>query len=195
MSQQGTLMREPTYFVLASLTEGPLHGYGVLMVRPRGRNSAMAATLAVAVMIAGMAAVLIGKPFTASMAEILLQLLVLAALAVPSRGSERLPRIWLRLPGLVVAVALLAPVAAAVRIPDYFTLLRAPAYIWAIAAVLAFAWIVIDARPAIGVAIFLGPLTGSSAPGKRSRCLDQSCRPRQGSCCWLAHGQSRGNCS
>jgi PadR family transcriptional regulator, regulatory protein PadR len=30
MSQQGTLMREPTYFVLASLTEGPLHGYGII---------------------------------------------------------------------------------------------------------------------------------------------------------------------
>jgi PadR family transcriptional regulator PadR len=30
MSEQQTPMREPTYFVLAALLDGPLHGYGII---------------------------------------------------------------------------------------------------------------------------------------------------------------------
>jgi len=30
MSEHGIAMREPTYFVLASLLDGPLHGYGII---------------------------------------------------------------------------------------------------------------------------------------------------------------------
>lgn len=132
----------------------------VLVLRPGGRNGAIATIVAAAALIAGTAAVVISEPVTATMAQILPALLVLAALAAVSRGAERLPRLWLWPPGLVVTVALLAPVAGFFRFPNYFNLLRADTYIWEVTAFLAFVWIIIDARPAVGVAIFLG-LTAS----------------------------------
>ena len=132
----------------------------ILAVRPGGRKAAIATTVALVALIAGTAAVTISEPVTATMAEILPALLVLAALAAVSRGAERLPRLWLWPPGLVVTVALLALVAGFFRFPDYFNLLRGDMYIWELTAFLAFVWIIIDARPAVGAAIFLG-LTAS----------------------------------
>jgi hypothetical protein len=75
-----------------------------------------------------------------------------------SRGAARLPRLWLWPPGLLVTVVLLAPIASFLRFSQYDVLLVHPAtlYPWDAIAFLAFAWVVIDARPAVGVAIFLG---------------------------------------
>jgi hypothetical protein len=131
----------------------------VLVVRLGGHKGAIARMVAVAALIAGTAAALISGPFTTSVGQILAALLVLAALALLSRGAERLPRLWLWPPGLVVAVALLAPVASSLRFPQYFALLLVQPtspYVWVPTAVVTLAWTVIDARPAVGMAIFLG---------------------------------------
>jgi hypothetical protein len=148
-------------YPLVAFAAGLLACTVLLVVRPGGRSSAVATIVAVAALIGGTAAVAISEPVTESAAGILPVLLVLAALAVVSRGAERLPRLWLWFPGLVVTVALLAPVASLLRSGvDYFHLLRGDLYILGVTAFLAFVWIVIDARPAVGVAIFLG-LTAS----------------------------------
>jgi hypothetical protein len=130
----------------------------LLVVRPGGRKGAIAAIVAVAALIAGAATAVIGKPVAGSAVYVLAALLVLAVLALLSRGAQRLPRLWLWPPGLVAAAFLLAPVASFLHFPWYVSLLMQPSTldVWYAIAVLAFAWIVIDARPAVGVAIFLG---------------------------------------
>jgi hypothetical protein len=132
----------------------------LLVMRPGGRNGAIATIVAVAALIAGTAAVVTGQAVAASIAQILPALLVLVALAAVSHGAERLPRLWLWPAGLVIAVALMAPIASSLSFREYFTLLLASALLWETIACLALAWILIDAKPAIGVAIFLG-LTAS----------------------------------
>lgn len=141
---------------------GLLASTAVLVVRPGGRKGVIAAIVAVAALITGTAAAVISAPVAPSIAQILAALLVMAALALLARGAERLPRMWLWPPGLVVAVVLLAPAASSLRFPDYFLLLMPSStlQVWEGIVFLAFAWIVIDARPAAGVAAFLG-LTAS----------------------------------
>lgn len=128
----------------------------LLLLRPGGRTGAIATIVAVAALIAGTVSLVIGTPVATTIDLILPAVLVLAVLAVVSHGAERLPRLWLWPPGLVVAVAVLAPVASSLSFAGYSHLLLAPPYLWETTAFLALAGIVVDARPAIGVAIFLG---------------------------------------
>lgn len=148
-----------SYLQLA-FAAGLLACTAVVVVRPGGRKGAIAATVAAVAVIAGAAAVVIvSLSAAAGIARVLAELLTLAVLALLSRRGERLPWLWLWLPGLAVAAALLAPVASSLRFPHYFALLLAQPtslYVWAPVTFLALAWIVIDARPAVGIAIFLG---------------------------------------
>jgi hypothetical protein len=145
-------------YPLLPFAAGLLVAAAVLLVRPGGRKGAVARMVAVAALIAGTAAAVISGPAATIFAQILAALLILAVLALLSRGAERLPRLWLWPPGLVVAVALLAPVARFVSFPQYYFLLTVPfhLYLWAAMALPAAAWIVLDARPAIGLAVLLG---------------------------------------
>jgi hypothetical protein len=152
----GTWRQSDSYPLLACAA-GMLACVVVLGVRPGGRKGAIGAMVAVAALIAGTAAAVISDPVAGNVADKLVALLVLAAFALLSRG-ERLPRAWLWPPGVVGSVALLAPVASSLGFwHDAFPWL-APTNkcMWAAIVLLAFAWIVIDARPAVGVAISLG---------------------------------------
>jgi len=137
---------------------GLLACVAVLVVRPGGRKGAIARLVAVAALVAGTAAVVISDPAGAAIVEVVAALLVLALLAILASGGPRLPSLWLWPPGLIVAVALLAPVGSLLRFPQYFALLIiAPlGYVSIALAAVALAWIIIDARPAVGVAVFLG---------------------------------------
>jgi hypothetical protein len=128
----------------------------MLTFRPAGRTRAIGGPLAAAALIAGTTAAVISTPDAASVASTVAAILILAALALLSRGAGRLPRPWLWVPGLPVAVALLAPVASYAHLWRYILFLSLPVYIWVLMVFLALAWIVVDARPAIGVAVFLG---------------------------------------
>lgn len=88
-------------------------------------------------------------------------LLPLAALVLLSGGPERLPRLWLWLPGVVMAQPVITQLAAAVHwYPGTFETypqLR----MWLLMFAVAVVWIGVDARPAIGLAIALGLQTSS----------------------------------
>jgi hypothetical protein len=133
----------------------------VLGVRPGRRKGAIAAMVAVAALIAGTAAAIISDPVAENVANKLGPVVVLAVLALLSHG-ERLPRVWLWAPGVVVSVIVLGPAAISLFWHDFSPWQPAAiSYMWPAIVFLAFAWIAIDARPAVGVAIFLG--LGASA--------------------------------
>jgi hypothetical protein len=86
-------------------------------------------------------------------------LLPLAALAVLTGGAERPPRLWLGLPGLAVAAYVVAQLSKAIGWDGVFVFLVIKQdYLMLFMAVVALAWIGIDARPAVGLAIYLALL-------------------------------------
>ena len=145
-------------YPLLTFAAGMLAAAAVLLVRPGGRKGAIARVVAGAALIAGTAAEVNSGPVAPIVAQILAALLILAVLALLSRGAERLPRLWLWAPGLVVAMALLAPAALFLGFPQYYFLLTAPfhLYLWAAIGFPAAGWLALDARPAIGLAVLLG---------------------------------------
>ena len=94
------------------------------------------------------------SPVATNATAILEVLLPLTALVLLSGGKQRPPRLWLCLPGLIVALAVLAEYRAVERIlanPPSFS--PAP-YLWLAPFGIAIAWIAIDARPVMGVATY-----------------------------------------
>jgi len=150
--------RQPQEYAQLLLAAGLLACTAMLVFRPRGRWRPIATLTAVAALIAGTAAGVSTWPAATNVAQILAPLLVLAAFALLSRGAQRLPALWLWPPGLIVVLNLLLAAAALVR-PwqgSAFLLSLAASYLWLLMEVLAVVWIVIDARPAVGVAVYLG---------------------------------------
>jgi len=139
---------------------GVLLAMVLLLARPTGRGITSAGkAVAIAAVIAGTTVAVVAMPKNVITLLLIPEvLLVLAALALLSHGTERLPRLWLWLPGLMVAIAALAPLARALSFPQYVNLLvPSPSwYVWAAIGAAAAAWIRVDARPAVGVAAFLG---------------------------------------
>jgi hypothetical protein len=102
------------------------------------------------------------KPTSLGLLMVLPVLLALAALVLLSRGQERPPRLWLWLPGLIMAQALVGQLATAQHWYRIVLFLYPLGLLWPLTAVLlavTVAWIAVDARPAIGLAI-----AGASVP-------------------------------
>jgi hypothetical protein len=94
------------------------------------------------------------SPATSNATAILEVLLPLAALALLAGGTERPPRLWLCLPGLVIALAVLAEYQAVASLLASRPFAGNHPYLWLVPFGIATAWIGIDARPVIGVASY-----------------------------------------
>jgi hypothetical protein len=147
--QYGSLLLAPALRLLACTV--------MFGVRPGGRKGAIATIVAVAALIAGTVAAVVSDPAAGNVAEELGVLIVLAALALLSHG-DRLPRVWLWPAGALVSVPLLGLLVISPGFGHDFApwLPSMNLHMWEAVVFLAFAWIVVDARPAVGVAIFLG---------------------------------------
>jgi hypothetical protein len=91
------------------------------------------------------------------LAMLLPMLLPLAALVLLSRGPERPPRLWLWLPGLIMAQAVVVQLATALHWYGIISFLYPTGHMWPLTVALlavTVAWIGVDARPAIGLALF-----------------------------------------
>jgi hypothetical protein len=95
------------------------------------------------------------SPAAANATAIATLLLPLAALVLLARGRERPPRLWLWLPGLVIAFAVAADAhVVAEMLAGHPLITGSGPYPWLVPFGIAIAWIGIDARPAIGVASY-----------------------------------------
>ncbi len=95
--------------------------------------------------------------YVPNLAEALL-LVLLAALVLLSGGRKRPPRLWLCLPGLAIAAALLSRllVPAANWFPSTSTFPEGQTTLLAVVLVMFLAFVVIDPRPALALAIYFG---------------------------------------
>jgi hypothetical protein len=94
------------------------------------------------------------SPAAGNTTAVLEVLLPLSALVLLARGRERPPRLWLWLPGVVIALAVLAEYHAVAVILANRTSYGTDPYLWLVPFGIAIAWIGIDARPAIGLATY-----------------------------------------
>lgn len=92
---------------------------------------------------------------TSPVRQILEVLAPLAALVLLSSGRQRPPRLWLWLPGLVMALAIPPEIASLTHQSDWYGPGPDP-YLWLVPLAVVFAWFAIDARPAVALAVYSG---------------------------------------
>lgn len=88
--------------------------------------------------------------------QILGVLAPLAAIVLLSGGRQRPPRLWLWLPGLVMALALIPQIVSFVDQTNWPGPPPDPYLFWLLPLAVVVAWFAVDARPAVALAVYFG---------------------------------------